>query len=258
MGGGQHGGPRLEDCRGLASVHDGRCQKSDAPVAVLLVVPAKEPAAEVESVVVAGEAVWEVGPVLQRLELALGEGVVVTDVRSAVGLGHAKGGQELRHGLGSHGCPAVAVDRQLITADALLDERLANQSFGEMLGFPAGQHPSHDVPAVDVEDDVEVVVGPLRRSEQLRDVPRPDLIGSRGHQLRFGIRGMSELSLAPDQLLRPGQRFFWGSETPTVGLSVATLGRQACRDTPQKCVTLKSRGGCNTADPTRLGKERYW
>ena len=71
MGGGQHGGPRLEDCRGLASVHDGRCQKSDAPVAVLLVVPAKEPAAEVESVVVAGEAVWEVGPVLQRLELTL-------------------------------------------------------------------------------------------------------------------------------------------------------------------------------------------
>ena len=85
------------------------------------------------------------------------------------------------------------MDRELITADALLDERLANHFCGEMLGFPAGQHPSHDVAAVDVEDHVEVVVGPLRRSEQLRDVPRPDLIGSRGHQLRFGIRGMSEL-----------------------------------------------------------------
>ena len=68
---------------------------------------------------VAGEAVWEVGPVLQGLELALGEWVVVTDMGSAVGLGHAKGGQELRHGLGSHGCTAVAVDRQLITADTL-------------------------------------------------------------------------------------------------------------------------------------------
>jgi hypothetical protein len=35
-------------------VHDGRCQKSDPPVAVLLVVPAKRPASEVESVVAAG------------------------------------------------------------------------------------------------------------------------------------------------------------------------------------------------------------
>ncbi len=77
-----------------------------------------------------GEAVWEVGPVLQRLELALGEGVVVTDMGSAMGLGHAKCGQQLRDRLGSHGCTTVAVDRELITADALLDERLLNQSFG--------------------------------------------------------------------------------------------------------------------------------
>jgi hypothetical protein len=61
MSGGQHGGPGLEDDRCLARVHDGRWQKPDAPEAVLLVVPAEEPAAEVESVVVAGEAVWEVG-----------------------------------------------------------------------------------------------------------------------------------------------------------------------------------------------------
>ena len=94
MSGGQHGGPRFEDCCGLASVHDGRCQKPDTPVAVLLVVPVKESAAEVEAVVLTGEAVWKVGPVLKRLELALREWVIVTDVRSAVGLGRAKGGQE--------------------------------------------------------------------------------------------------------------------------------------------------------------------
>ena len=40
------------------------------PVSVLRVVPAEEATAEVESVVVAGEAVWEVVPVLQRLERA--------------------------------------------------------------------------------------------------------------------------------------------------------------------------------------------
>ena len=39
MSGGQHGGPGLEDDRCLARVHDGRCQKPDSRVAVLLVVP---------------------------------------------------------------------------------------------------------------------------------------------------------------------------------------------------------------------------
>jgi len=41
----------------------------------------------------------------------------------------------------------------LIAVDGFFDERLANHSFGEMLGFPVGQHPSHDVPAVDIEDE---------------------------------------------------------------------------------------------------------
>jgi len=71
ISGDQHGGPRLEDYGGLARVHDGRCEKPDTPVAVLLVVPVKEPAAEVEAVVLTGEAVWKVRPVLQCPELAL-------------------------------------------------------------------------------------------------------------------------------------------------------------------------------------------
>ena len=70
MSGGQHGGPGFEDCRRLARVHQCRRQQADPPVSVLRVVPAEEATAEVESVVVAGEAVWEVVPVLQRLERA--------------------------------------------------------------------------------------------------------------------------------------------------------------------------------------------
>jgi hypothetical protein len=46
MSGGQHGGPRLEDCRGLAGVHDSGSQQADAPVSVLLAMPVKEPTAE--------------------------------------------------------------------------------------------------------------------------------------------------------------------------------------------------------------------
>ena len=39
-----------------------------------------------------------------------------------------------------------------------------------MLGFPLRQHPSHDVPAVDLEDDVVVVLRPLGQPQQNRDV----------------------------------------------------------------------------------------
>ena len=180
MGGGQHGSARCDGCVGVAGVDDCRCQEPDAPVAMLLVVLVEEPAAEVEAVVIAGESIREVGAGLECLELALGEGVVVADVVSAVRLGHAARGQELGHGLGSHGRATVAVDRELITMDAFLDERLADESFGKVLGFPVGEHPPHDVSAVDVEDHVEVVVGPLGRSQELRDVPGPDLVRSRG------------------------------------------------------------------------------
>ena len=68
-------------------MHDGRCQQTDTRVSVLLVVPVKEAAAEVEAVVMAGEAAWKIGSVLQRLERTLREGIVIADVRSAVGLG---------------------------------------------------------------------------------------------------------------------------------------------------------------------------
>ena len=46
-----------------------------------------------------------------------------------------------------------------------------------------GEHPADHVAAVDVEDHVEVEVGPLRRTQELGDVPGPDLPGRGGHQL---------------------------------------------------------------------------
>ena len=180
----------------MACVDDGGGQQSNSPMAVLFVVPVKEAAAEVEAVVIADESVWEVGPVLEGLELAFGEGVVVADVGSAVRLGDAEGGQELGDGVGSHGRATVAVDRELLTLDAFLDERLSDQSFSQVLGFPVGEHPPDDVPAVDVEDHVEVVVGPLGGAEQLRDIPGPDLVRRRRHQSRRGISRMPELVTA--------------------------------------------------------------
>ena len=71
VGGCEYRGSRCDGLLGLAGMHDCGCHEPDSPVAVLLVVPVEEPAAEVEAVVIAGESVWEVRPVLEGLELAL-------------------------------------------------------------------------------------------------------------------------------------------------------------------------------------------
>ena len=56
--------------------------------------------------------------------------------------------------------------------DLLLDELLGHGG-----RFPVLHRPADDIAAVDVQDHVQVVVAPLRRSQQLGDVPAPQLIG---------------------------------------------------------------------------------
>ena len=64
-----------------AVVHVVRRVQTERRVMVLGVVPGEELGAELASVLDAAEAYGERGPVLQRLELCLGEGVVVGGVR---------------------------------------------------------------------------------------------------------------------------------------------------------------------------------
>jgi len=49
--------------------------------------------------------------------------------------------------------------------------------------------PAHRVAAEDVEDGVEVVVGPSGRALELADIPAPDLVGARGRELGPLIAG---------------------------------------------------------------------
>ena len=77
----------IEDPASHAGVNGGRGEQTQVPVAVVVVVPVDELAAAIEGVVVALEAIGEVGVALDRLELALGVGVVVARMRPAVGPG---------------------------------------------------------------------------------------------------------------------------------------------------------------------------
>ena len=54
-------------------------------------------------------------------------------------------------------------------------------------------HPSDDVSAEDIQDDVEVEVRPSGRAEQLGDIPRPELIGACRQQLGPCVLRMPEL-----------------------------------------------------------------
>jgi len=72
------------------------------------------------------------------------------------------------------------MQRELSGSDVLFCTALLDQTLGQLRTFAHGHHPAGDVAAEDIEDHVEIKVGPLRRAQQLGDVPAPELIGSRG------------------------------------------------------------------------------
>jgi hypothetical protein len=76
------------------------------------------------------------------------------------------------------------MDRQFPRLDILFFTSLFNQFLRQGGQFPMGHHPSHHVPAEDIDDHVEIIVRPLYRPLEFRDVPRPELIGRPGK--KFG------------------------------------------------------------------------
>ena len=86
--------------------------------------------------------------------------------------------------------------RELVRQDVLLFASLLDELAGQCGAFARRHHPADDVAAEDVENDVEVKVGPLGGTAQFGDVPTPQPIGRGGQQLRFLVLGMSELIAA--------------------------------------------------------------
>ena len=85
--------------------------------------------------------------------------------------GDAEVGEQLRGAFRGHGRAAVRVQGEHLGLDALLQAALLDEAGGERGGFPFGEHPTDDVSAEDVEQDIEIEVGPALRSEQAGDVP---------------------------------------------------------------------------------------
>jgi len=118
-----------------------RREQPEPDVMMFRVVRREEVAAGAAPVLEGAEAVREVGPVLHRLELRLGEQVVVRDVRPRVGLGDAEIGQQPRDGLRGHRRAAIGVHGELARSDALAFTALGDQLLGESRGLALRQHP---------------------------------------------------------------------------------------------------------------------
>ena len=85
----------------------------------------------------------------------------------------------------------VRLKGELVGFNVLLATALGDEALRERRTFSVSQHPANHVAGEDVEDDVEVVVGPLDGATELRNIPRPNLVGRFGQQLRLRVVRMA-------------------------------------------------------------------
>jgi len=89
--------------------------------------------------------------------------------------------------------PLSAWIRQLVGIDPVLADAVRQQSLRREGVLPASHHPAHHVTTVDVDDHVQVVIGPLGRTVELGDVPAPHRVGLLGYQLRLDQSGVDRV-----------------------------------------------------------------
>ena len=103
----------------------------DAGMAMDGVVPSEECSAVGACVVEAAEAGGKVGAVFQGLELSLGEGVVVGDVRPAVALDDIEVDEQGGDRLGAHAGAAIGVQGQGSGYDVVAGDGFGDELLGE-------------------------------------------------------------------------------------------------------------------------------
>ena len=161
---------------GLAVMHHGWRQQADAGVTVIVVVPGKECRAEGAAVGQGTEAIGKLRAILHGAEVAFRIRIVVGGVWPRVGLGDAQVGQQESHGFGAHRRAAVGVDGELTGRNILLGAGFFDQSGSQCGGFAQRHHPADDVAAEDIQNHVQIKIGPLGGAAQLGDVLAPQLI----------------------------------------------------------------------------------
>lgn len=160
--------------------HDfGRFDQAD----LLGVAPLEELLAVCTRILDATEALQEVGPVLQHLELRLRVRVVVRDVRPAVCFGDLQVDDQVGDGFGSHAAAAIGMQCQGTGRDILFCGGIGDDLLGELCIFARSEHPAHDVMTEDVEDHGQMEAGPFRRASRHHADVRRQFVGTRSSWL---------------------------------------------------------------------------
>ena len=160
---------------------------------VRVVVPREQIAADGAGVLERAEPARKLRPVLHGPELRFGERIVVAHAGPRMTGVDAQIREEQRDELAPHRRATVRMNGELVRGDALLQAGRRNQALRQVRIFVARDHPAHRVAAEEVEDDVQRVVAVRDRALEFGDVPRPDLIRARCHELGCGIRRMPGL-----------------------------------------------------------------
>jgi len=73
------------------------------------------------------------------------------------------------------------------------------------------RHPPNDIATENIQDDIQIVVGPLDRPFELGDIPGPNLVRFGGQQLGLGVHGMRSHGPPFLNFLMGGQEAIHGS-----------------------------------------------
>jgi hypothetical protein len=152
----------LQDGAGLLVVHHGRREQCQARVVLFFVVPTKKSLRESATVLNAAEAVGKLRTIFHGAELTLRIGIVIGDMRTAMGLGDSQVGQEESNRLGAHRGAAIGMQSELTGEDALFGATVLDEPLCQFGTFAHGNHPAGDVATEHIEDHVEVEVRPFR------------------------------------------------------------------------------------------------
>ena len=82
---------------------------------------------------------------------------------------------------------------QLTRLDVVVKAGAQNEMLGDLCILLSRKAPAHDIPAVNVHDNVEVVVGPFLLSLKFGNIPAPHLLGLHCNELWHRILPASQL-----------------------------------------------------------------
>ena len=180
----QHVLPFCYGLRRLAVMHGFGREHGDTAMTMLFVVPIEEGAAEGARIFQAAEPLWKVRPVLKCFELCLRVRVVIGDVRPRVGLLYPQVAEQLCDKFARHRAASIGVEGELPALDTLFETRIENELLGKLRVLSVLDTPADHTTAEDVDNHIEIVVGVLACSLELRNIPAPELIGAGCEQFR--------------------------------------------------------------------------